>query len=184
MLIQRSLYVALFAIPALACVAEPAEPAELTPEPETQFRSATWDEFPIVMHGITVNQLSNYTITIDGDPKDLNEIIDVAAYFSVFRPCEDGLTPDLDSFNYSTATAYIDAANTDYDGFHCAMDEAAPAWRSAGRALVLGAGGAATAVAHAVAAQGGVELTLLNRTLAKAEALAGRVARHCGSPGT
>lgn len=76
----------------------------------------------------------------------------------------------------------IDAANTDYEGFHCAMDEAAPAWRSAGRALVLGAGGAATAVAHAVAAQGGVELTLLNRTLAKAEALAGRVARHCGSP--
>lgn len=116
MLIQRSLYVALFAIPALACVAEPAEPAELTPEPETQFRSATWDEFPIVMHGITVNQLSNYTITIDGDPKDLNEIIDVAAYFSVFRPCEDGLTPDLDSFNYSTATAYIDAANT--EGLH------------------------------------------------------------------
>lgn len=61
--------------------------------------------------------------------------------------------------------------NTDAHGFLANLDERAPAWSSAGgRAVVLGAGGAARAVVWALA-QRGFDIVVVNRTRDRAEAL-------------
>ena len=70
---------------------------------------------------------------------------------------------------------YVDdvlhADNTDVYGFLANLDESAPGWdRSGGRAIVLGAGGAARAILLALGERG-FEIILANRTQAKAEAL-------------
>ena len=64
-------------------------------------------------------------------------------------------------------------ANTDGDGFIASLDEAAPHndWRDM-PVLVLGAGGAARAVAVALAAAGVDDIRLTNRTRARAEEIA------------
>lgn len=65
-------------------------------------------------------------------------------------------------------------ANTDGAGFISSLDEAAPTinWR-ARPALVLGAGGAARAIVAALGQAGVADIRLVNRTRAKADALAG-----------
>lgn len=62
--------------------------------------------------------------------------------------------------------------NTDAYGFAANLDAGAPEWRDAGSALVLGAGGAARAVVHALRSAGIGRITVLNRTRARAEDLA------------
>jgi shikimate dehydrogenase len=67
----------------------------------------------------------------------------------------------------------IFADNTDGYGFIENLHEGAPAWNpGAGPALVLGAGGAARAVIHALLEAGARKIRLANRTRARAEALA------------
>ena len=67
----------------------------------------------------------------------------------------------------------IEGRNTDAYGFLTNLREGAPAWRpAAGPALVLGAGGAARAVAAALADAGVPEIRLHNRTISKAETVA------------
>jgi len=67
----------------------------------------------------------------------------------------------------------IVGSNTDHYGFLANLDERAPAWDSIrNRALVLGAGGAARAVVHALARRGYRDIVILNRTLDKARELA------------
>ncbi|HEX4767154.1 MAG TPA: shikimate dehydrogenase [Lichenihabitans sp.] len=64
------------------------------------------------------------------------------------------------------------AGNTDAAGFLGSLDAEAPGWdHGAGRAVVLGAGGAARAVVHALLARG-FAIDLVNRTPDKGEALA------------
>ncbi len=71
------------------------------------------------------------------------------------------------------------ADNTDGIGFIANLRQARPEWRpERGSALVLGAGGAARAVVHALADEGVPEIRLTNRTQARAEALAA----SAGSP--
>ncbi len=66
-----------------------------------------------------------------------------------------------------------DGHNTDIFGFVEHLRASQPAWRAAGRtAVVLGAGGAARAVVAALADGGIGEIRLVNRTQARAEALA------------
>ncbi|PKR88597.1 shikimate dehydrogenase [Pleomorphomonas diazotrophica] len=66
------------------------------------------------------------------------------------------------------------ADNTDGIGFLANLDERAPGWdRASGEALVLGAGGAAAAVVDALVERGFM-VRIVNRTLSRAEALAGR----------
>jgi shikimate dehydrogenase len=73
----------------------------------------------------------------------------------------------------------IDGSNTDGFGFLESIREAAPGWRAdAGPAVLLGAGGAARAIAAALLDAGAPRVTLVNRTAAKAEALA----RDLGGP--
>jgi shikimate dehydrogenase len=70
--------------------------------------------------------------------------------------------------------------NTDVAGFLDNLDEGAPGWDATTRAaLVLGAGGAARAIVYALRLRGVARVTLVNRNLARAEALSARFA-----PGT
>ncbi|MFL4977519.1 MAG: shikimate dehydrogenase [Xanthobacteraceae bacterium] len=62
--------------------------------------------------------------------------------------------------------------NTDAYGFIAHLDASIPRWHeTTHRAVVLGAGGAARAVVHALLARG-IEIALVNRTLARAQDLA------------
>jgi shikimate dehydrogenase len=68
----------------------------------------------------------------------------------------------------------LEGTNTDAFGFRENLRELAPQWNSAsGPVVVLGAGGAARAVVVALSDAGAAEIRIVNRTLARAEALAG-----------
>jgi shikimate dehydrogenase len=63
--------------------------------------------------------------------------------------------------------------NTDAVGFLAALDEDAPAWgHGRGHAVILGAGGAARAVAYALKLRGMKKIMLINRTKTRADAIA------------
>ena len=71
------------------------------------------------------------------------------------------------------ADGRITGSNTDGFGFLESVREQAPGWRvDAGPAVLLGAGGAARAIAAALLDAGAPRVTLVNRTPARAEALA------------
>jgi shikimate dehydrogenase len=75
--------------------------------------------------------------------------------------------------------------NTDGYGFMENLAAGAPGWRPAdGPAVLLGAGGAARAIAVALIDAGATELRLVNRTLARAEALADQLADAARQHGT
>jgi shikimate dehydrogenase len=62
--------------------------------------------------------------------------------------------------------------NTDAYGFAANLDAEAPGWRDADSALVLGAGGAARAIVHALKQAGIARIVIANRTEERASALA------------
>ncbi|MGO4872579.1 MAG: shikimate dehydrogenase [Roseiarcus sp.] len=69
--------------------------------------------------------------------------------------------------------------NTDVLGFLANLDAGAPDWRRAtGTAVVLGAGGAARAIVHALLSRGLERVAIVNRTAARAEAFAARFGRR------
>jgi shikimate dehydrogenase len=68
--------------------------------------------------------------------------------------------------------------NTDVYGFAANLDDHAPDWRRGSTALVIGAGGASRAMLQALIEAKFKSVVVLNRTLARAEALA----RHFGDP--
>lgn len=68
----------------------------------------------------------------------------------------------------------VHASNTDAYGFAANLDEYAPGWDRGRIAVVLGAGGAARAVVHALKERGFAEIRIVNRTAARAEELADR----------
>jgi len=71
----------------------------------------------------------------------------------------------------------LEGRNTDAFGFCESLRDAVPAWKAkAGPAAILGAGGAARAVVAALADAGVTEIRMVNRTLARAEAVAGDLA--------
>lgn len=66
----------------------------------------------------------------------------------------------------------LEAFNTDGDGFLDAVSEAAPAWRDQVKtALVVGAGGSATALAGVLSGEPADRILVVNRTFEKAKAL-------------
>jgi shikimate dehydrogenase len=74
----------------------------------------------------------------------------------------------------------LKGANTDGFGFLANLDQAAPDWEGKRRlAVVLGAGGAARAVVHALKSRGFSRVAVVNRTVTRAAA----VARLAGSAG-
>ncbi|MCR4265668.1 shikimate dehydrogenase [Nitratireductor sp. ZSWI3] len=62
--------------------------------------------------------------------------------------------------------------NTDTYGYAAHLDATAPAWRQGETAMVLGAGGAARAVIHALLKVGYKTVRIVNRTIGRAEDLA------------
>jgi len=63
--------------------------------------------------------------------------------------------------------------NTDVAGFLANMDEGAPGWADGSKsAVVIGAGGAARAIVYALISRGVGRVAIVNRTQARAEALA------------
>ncbi|MCE7030354.1 shikimate dehydrogenase [Jiella avicenniae] len=67
--------------------------------------------------------------------------------------------------------------NTDAHGFAANLDERLAGWAGAETAVVLGAGGAARAVVHALLSRGVKRVEIVNRTVANAADLAGRFDR-------
>jgi shikimate dehydrogenase len=68
--------------------------------------------------------------------------------------------------------------NTDAYGFIAHLDASIPGWQeTVRRAVVLGAGGAARAVVHALLERG-LEITVVNRTIARAQDLAAHFSRR------
>ena len=68
--------------------------------------------------------------------------------------------------------------NTDALGFAANLDEHAAGWQQAGPAVVLGAGGAARAVIHALKQRGFTDIRVVNRTLARAAGTCGPFRRR------
>ena len=62
--------------------------------------------------------------------------------------------------------------NTDALGFAANLDDYAPEWRKARRAMVLGAGGAARAIVYALREAGIEQIVIVNRDQSRAQALA------------
>ncbi len=96
-----------------------------------------------------------------------------AAFAAVARA--DGVASALGAVN----TLWLEkgelvGGNTDAHGFAANLDEHAPGWNRNGAALVLGAGGAARAVVHALKARDIGDIRIVNRTLARAKELAHR----------
>ena len=69
--------------------------------------------------------------------------------------------------------------HTDAEGFAANLDEHAAGWEKAGPAVVLGAGGAARAVVHALKQRGVADIRIVNRTRERARELADRFVQ-CG----
>jgi shikimate dehydrogenase len=70
------------------------------------------------------------------------------------------------------ADGELRSTNTDVEGFISNLDASAPGWDEAEEALVLGAGGSARAVVFGLVERGIKRVHLVNRTLARAKALA------------
>jgi shikimate dehydrogenase len=66
------------------------------------------------------------------------------------------------------------STNTDVEGFINNLDASAPGWDKAEEALVLGAGGSARAIVFGLVERGIRTVHLANRTLERAQALAGQ----------
>jgi shikimate dehydrogenase len=100
---------------------------------------------------------------------------------AAFRACKQ-VTPVAERLAVANTLWLEDGAvcgdNTDGYGFAANLDERAPSWRRGSNALVIGAGGAARAVVLAVVEAGFSAVTVLNRTPARAAALA----LHFGPP--
>jgi shikimate dehydrogenase len=66
------------------------------------------------------------------------------------------------------------ATNTDWSGFSANLDAGGPEWGAGRTAVVLGAGGSARAILHALIRKGYREIRVVNRTVERARDLADR----------
>lgn len=75
----------------------------------------------------------------------------------------------------------LHGGNTDSYGFSANLDNCQPEWRDGKKALILGAGGAARAVVHAIVEAGYSEIHIANRTLSRAHSLAVDFGAKCSA---
>jgi shikimate dehydrogenase len=96
----------------------------------------------------------------------------------------DDASPPVAAINAANTLTWRDgwlrADNTDIEGFARALNEAAPEWRGAASALVVGAGGAGRGVAFAMAGQDGPQITIVNRTRERAQDAVRLIEPYCG----
>jgi shikimate dehydrogenase len=76
------------------------------------------------------------------------------------------------------------AGNTDAYGFLANLDENAPGWDRARTGVILGAGGSARAVIHALQHRGFSEIRIVNRTVGRATGLANHFGAGVSAHGT
>jgi shikimate dehydrogenase len=120
------------------------------------------DDFPAFLAGLAAVGFAGGNVTIPHKE---------AAFAAVAR--RDGAAEAIGAVN----TLWFEdgrlvGGNTDAYGFSANLDERLSGWREAEEALVLGAGGAARAVVHALAEAGLRRIRIVNRTPERAEALA------------
>lgn len=77
----------------------------------------------------------------------------------------------------------LHGGNTDAYGFAANLDERVPGWEQGRAAVVVGAGGAARAVVHALTERGVAEIRIANRTAGRAAELAARFGRRVSAHG-
>jgi shikimate dehydrogenase len=95
-----------------------------------------------------------------------------AAFRSVDR--RDGSAEAIGAVNtvWFDAEGALCGGNTDAYGFSANLDDQTPLWRQGHKAVVLGAGGAARAILHALKESGYGDIRLVNRTISRAEEVA------------
>src|SRR6266850_791150 len=129
-----------------------------------ELKDLTPEEFPAFVTGLGSNGYMGGNVTVPHKE---------AAYRLV--SCRDEAAEAVGAVN----TLWVEkgkllGGNSDTHGFIANLDDRAPGWDVPGcRALVLGAGGAGRSAVYALK-QRGAEVHLVNRTLARAEALAAR----------
>lgn len=75
----------------------------------------------------------------------------------------------------------VHGTNTDGYGFCANLDDFAPEWRQGKTAVILGAGGASRAIIYALGKAGYSNIHIINRTLARAEAIVEEFSPHLDS---
>jgi shikimate dehydrogenase len=96
---------------------------------------------------------------------------------TAFRLCDrpDALAEELGATNTLwRQDGLVHATNTDGYGFTANLDDRHPGWDAVDHAVILGAGGASRAVIQAVRDRGVGEIHVVNRTVSRAQELAGR----------
>jgi shikimate dehydrogenase len=122
------------------------------------------DKIEVAVHGLRALGLAGCNVTIPHKVSAM-KLMDVV----------DPLALRMGAINTIVVTAdgALHGLNHDGYGFLQSLRDAKPDWRAnAGPATVLGAGGAARAVVLSLLDQGAPEVRLINRTRAKAQALA------------
>lgn len=100
------------ASPMLGCAVDEVDPLGPEEGPRLEPRTASWEDFPIILESVTPIDIANYTTVVDGTVVGLEDLVDVVSYPRGFQPCDVGALPDvdLDSFGYGVAEDTIDAA--------------------------------------------------------------------------
>lgn len=75
----------------------------------------SWQDFPIILEGVTPAHLENYIYELDGKNLGLSELTDVVSYNKFFQPFDLGTPQEnsLQSFSYEHALEMIDAAQNE-----------------------------------------------------------------------
>lgn len=166
-------------------MAETAKRAFVCGHPISHSRS------PIIHgHWLTLHGLEGYYAAVDVPPEDFarffREFADNGyAGGNVTIPHKEaafelaGLRDEAAEAIGAVNTVWVEdgelkAGNTDAYGFAASLDEETPDWDRAKAAVVLGAGGAARAVVHALKTRGISDIRIVNRTLLRAGELADR----------
>lgn len=131
------------------------------------------DDFPLFLDGLREAGFVGGNVTIPHKE---------AAFAGVHR--RDGDAQAIGAVNtlWFEGDALV-GGNTDAFGFAANLDEGLAGWRQAREALVLGAGGAARAVVHALLGAGIGKVRVVNRTRSRAEALAQSFGRRVSGHG-
>jgi shikimate dehydrogenase len=132
------------------------------------------------------------------DPADAGTVVrravaEGATALNVTHPCKRTVLDSLDNLSHAARmlgavnTIVVDHGrlighNTDQTGFGSALRHGLPG-APLGRVVLIGAGGAGTAVAHALAAAGVRDLVVVDSDAARAGDVAGQVSGRAATPG-
>lgn len=129
--------------------------------------AVTPEEFPAFLRGLPAGRFAGGNVTIPHKE-------------AAFALCDetDAAARAIGAVNtLEVRGGRVLGSNTDAHGFSANLDALAPRWRNVAAALVIGAGGAARAVVHALQTAGIGRIVIVNRTFERAQRLAG----HFGS---